>query len=145
MKKAYFSVDGLDSGVIEGYTQNKSWNGWACPSFTKEGGMKCIERFGCLHLPAWYDETHDRFIFTMQCDAPKFEDLTAEQLDEQWEYNIFEGRDVSIEGETVRVYDIGAFCWIWDEWTAEELADRNIDSTTQDVIPYDDDNTKRSH
>lgn len=100
MKKTLFTIEG--DGEFKGYTNGETWNGWATPYFTKEVAKKVIEHYARDVDVTYYDKAKDLF-------AVKFDEVT----DEETEY--FEGHTVSIEGEEVTLYPVGAYSWTWDE------------------------------
>jgi hypothetical protein len=122
-QKKWFSIDG-ESNYFEGFTTGQRWNGWACPTFTKAEADKIMSHFDSLGRSAWYDAVNDRYIFQKQESAPPFNELTQEEIDEQYLYNTFEGFETLIDGQSVVTYAIGWGCWVWDSWTEEEKASR---------------------
>ena len=62
---------------IEGITYGGTWNGWACPYFTKENGLliaKLAPNFGLQ-----YDEQNDKFVNSLYPEDSEY----YEQ--EEWE------------------------------------------------------------
>lgn len=98
----FFVIDDAET-MYEGFTQGRTWNGWACPSFTKEIALQMVENYNkeAHPLKAWYDEKEDAFSFEMEANSPESTDT-------------FHGHDIDVDGETLHVYSIGAGCWIWD-------------------------------
>lgn len=114
-KKSWFYIDGLGEDVIEGYTEEGSdWNGWATPHFTKENSLKVlslVSSIGGAEL-AKYREKTDEMVVT----AEVF-DLDATEH--------FEGTDITVDGETLRVYPVGAFSWTWEELDNYKVFDKD--------------------
>jgi len=107
-RKTYFTID-EEGHLFEGYTTDKTWNGWECPFFTLEVGMQLVEHFNSDKYPAYYDANKDTFVFCMTED------------DNPDEYSKYSSKEVEIESVKLKLYPIGAFSWIWDEATPEEL------------------------
>lgn len=100
--QAYASTFGIDDYFeppLEGFTKGFLWNGWATPFFEIEEAKRIQETMGDLS----YDEKRDVFIFKTEDDDP--EDPPEE----------FAGQDLVVNGETKRVYPIGAGLWTWDD------------------------------
>jgi hypothetical protein len=107
-RKAKFTLDCLEAS-FEGWTVDQRWNGWACPSFTKEVGLKIVKAFnkkGGGLSPGRYDEKKDAFIF-----------MEGEDRNEPYEVK---GEDYTINGRKLHVYDIGVMNWTWFEDTKKE-------------------------
>lgn len=107
MHKSYFDIGEMEV-IFEGYTDGRHWNGWATPWFTKKVAETMAEHFedDCFV----YDTEQDAFI------------VKNDNMDEG-EYESYEGKDFTIDGETLHLYPIGAWCWIWDnvyEWAEKE-------------------------
>lgn len=94
-----FGIDDYFEPALEGYTLGDKWNGWAMPLFGKESAMRIAEQFGDMT----YDEERDVFILNTQEYYP-------DEPNEE-----FAGQDIMVNGETVRVYPIGAGFWTWDD------------------------------
>ena len=50
MIKANFTIPG-DPNTFEGYHQGAKWNGWDCPSFTKEIALQIIKTYSTSENP----------------------------------------------------------------------------------------------
>lgn len=104
-RKSSFNID--DGEMIKGYTNGSTWNGWACPYFNLENANKIKDQFseydGSIML---YDGKKDTFYYK----------IGGEEIMEEWT-----GEDIEVDGGKIHVYPIGAYCWVWDEWTNEEL------------------------
>lgn len=93
----------IDGDVaIPCYLNDRKWNGWAVPYFTKEVGMNQVL---CEYMgpedAAWFDVTHDRFSIKLW-GTPEDEIEYAP------------GQDIVVDGKTIHVYQIGDG-WCWDE------------------------------
>lgn len=133
MRKTVFTID-VSEKYYEGYTDNRLWNGWECPWFTKEVADKMIDDLNKEGVKSKYDTETDTYIVN-------FEDLDT--IDE------FEGYDVETVDGVQHLYPIGAWCWIWDEatWMAsetknkwEKLFDEFLELTEFGLVKYDFDN-----
>ena len=92
-------------GPFEGWTTGQRWNGWECPYFEFDTAIWLVDAwnnaaFGEEEYQARYDEERDEFCF---CDG------------ELEEWDCFGAQTIEIEGKTIKVYPIGAFCWIWSD------------------------------
>jgi hypothetical protein len=90
-------------GPFEGWTTGQRWNGWECPSFEFDTAMRIVDAwnnaaFGEEGYQARYDKERDEFCFR---DGGL----------EEWEG--FGARTIENKGKTIKVYPIGACCWIW--------------------------------
>ena len=125
-KKYIVCLDGDDRNFTA-YDTGKKWNGWDCPLFTKEIGLRMCESLTMDNCKLTYDESKDCFI----ADFP-YEDVTSE----------YEGTDYNIDGELVRLYPIGSEEWVWckshiklDEDEDEEESDAIcIEETTEELV-----------
>lgn len=95
MKQTQFAIDVFDNVTFEGFTENREWNGWACPYFTLEQGEKVAEAHKRFVSNAWYDQKSDAFNFQMDDD------------------DVESYESVEIDGQ--KFYPIGNGCWIWRE------------------------------
>ena len=93
-----FCMD-LSGERFSGYTDDDTWNGFACPYFTYGEAGRLLNEFG----NRWeYDQQKDAFI------------VWALGSSEDDEPEIFESVTIQANGEEVKVYGIGAYSWIWD-------------------------------
>lgn len=90
-------------GPFEGWTTGQRWNGWECPYFELDTAIRMVDAwnnkaFDGEEYQARYDEEQDAFYFR---------DGGLE------EWDCFGAKTIETEGKTIKVYPIGAFCWIW--------------------------------
>lgn len=100
-KQGYFYIEGMGEDVVEGYTNGDNWNGWATPVFTFENAKKVIGMIEHNSHDSRYDEKSDSFLVTFEEGSNEVE--------------TFEGMDIVVDGETVKVYPLGAYSWVWEE------------------------------
>ena len=96
--KGLFSMDCIEEN-LEGFSYGNTWNGWACPYFTKENGLLIAELMPNFGMT--YDEENDRFV--------------AESDD----YDRDEWESVIIDG--AKYYPIGNCSWCWYDMTEEAV------------------------
>lgn len=108
-RKSTFAID--DNPSFPGYTYGAHWNGWACPYFTKETAIE-IMQFYYPTLPASHKEEQ------FWGYNPKEDYFIGGNIDHD-DVMAWEGTDIEIDGETIRVYPIGAWAWIWSDDTEE--------------------------
>lgn len=108
LRRGMFSIDdgGGDTalGPYAGYTRGQTWNGWACPYFTKEVADQLAalwNREPTNGMGCTYDAASDTYTF----------------LDTQndMEPDTYTGEDHEVNGQTLRLYPIGNGSWVWDE------------------------------
>ena len=97
MNVATFVIDALPGHVFHGFTQGETWNGWARPFFTYDEAQKIVTAHKEQRLNAYYDHESDGFAF--------------EIASSEGEYDIFS----SVEVVGMKLYPVGAGCWIWEE------------------------------
>lgn len=98
---AKFASEAVDF-EIQGYSNQRRWNGWAMPHFEMSEARKLAEHFPDLR----YDEAHDAFVY-----EPRDSDQ-----------EVFEAVTIRVHDRDLRVYPIGAGSWCWDQVEIE--ADR---------------------
>lgn len=101
-RRSTFTGDFLLGATVEGWTDGSTWNGWAAPSFERDQAERLMElhRQALGEDAAWYDAEQDAFYFHLAgADEP----------------SAYEGVDAEVDGQTVRIYAIGAGDWIWEE------------------------------
>ena len=92
-------------GPFEGWTNGQRWNGWECPFFECDTVIRMVDTwnnkaFDGEEYQARYDEERDAFYFR---------DGGLE------EWDCFGAKTIETEGKAIKVYPIGAFCWIWSD------------------------------
>lgn len=109
MRRTVFTI-GEESHVYLGYTRDRLWNGWACPSFEVNEALAVMKDFNKTAInPMLYDELYDRFI-VVDSEGMQFEQL------ECWK-----GRNYETEDGIKHLYDIGAAYWIWEDYGSTEI------------------------
>lgn len=101
MRKTAFSIDFFEGKVFEGLTTDKDWNGFACPYFTFNQAQSIVDAWKEQGLKAGYEEREDLFFFEVMA----FGDDDEECIE----------NFASTEIEGLKLYPIGASCWIWSE------------------------------
>lgn len=99
-REAVFEIDGLP-GKFEGVTHGRTWNGWACPSFTPEVAQKIADAWGQMWTPDWMEDRY-RAEFRHEDKVFRFWDPTSGEWDEFGPLK---------DG----LYPIGTGCWTWTE------------------------------
>lgn len=113
MHKAVFTI-GDDPKAYIGYTDGQLWNGWATPHFELSEARKVM-----LDYNLKYDDKTDTFIFSDDDDI-----ITT-----------WQGYDIQTQDGTKHLYDIGAYSWVWDTYSAREVA-LAIDEFIWEWDPY---------
>lgn len=93
--KANFTIADNDI-TYAGYSKGTTWNGWACPLFTKEIAKEILNN---IQAYQWsYDEKEDFFIFV---------------LEKGNEVETIESIEITVDNEVIKVYrfDNLGFCW----------------------------------
>jgi hypothetical protein len=89
-------------GPFEGWTSGQRWNGWECPYFEFDTAILMVDAWNNApfdeEYQARYDEEQDAFCFC------------SDGLEE---WDCFGAQTIEIADKTIKVYPIGAFCWIW--------------------------------
>ncbi len=104
MKAATFIIDALPGHVFNGFTQGETWNGWARPFFTFDEAQNIVSAHKEHGRNAYYDKESDGFAFEVALS--------------KGDYDIFS----SVEVEGIKLYPVGAGCWIWEEDSQEGVA-----------------------
>lgn len=105
-RKTVFAID--NHCPVVGYTEGKLWNGWATPYFPLEEAIRVMEDFNkTSDIPMRFNEANDCFILYNEGNE---------------DYEIWEGANYHTEEGIQHLYSIGAFSWVWDEWSAKEIA-----------------------
>ena len=113
MNKALFSMDAYPEDFwIEGYTSGYRWNGWGCPYFTLDAGLRLVEVQKQLVREA-IDGNYP--YFTLEYDAERDAFLLGykdEPTDELIEGQNLEVVD-AVTRDGMKLYPIGASNWCW--------------------------------
>ena len=96
-----FCMDAL-ADRFEGYTDGDIWNGWACPYFLQEVAEKVLAESEANGYSWEYEEAQDAYVVRNENDPVDYEP------------EIFEGIEISVEGNRTTVYPIGAYSWVWE-------------------------------
>lgn len=98
VRKARFTADWLPADMsVEGFTNDMRWNGWGMPMFTLEEAQRLIEYMPGLE----HDASTDSFVMKSENDEPG-------------QHEVFAAQTINVDGQTVKVYAIGAGSWCWD-------------------------------
>jgi hypothetical protein len=99
--KAKFTIEGGE-GEFYGWTDGKSWNGWAMPYFEFTEAKRVVDVL--TESKGRYDADGDCFV-TFDTDG----------ADENWE-----SQTITLLGnQQMKVYGIGAGAWIWEEQSVD--------------------------
>ncbi len=96
---AQFCTDSTP-GTYSGYTDGSTWNGWACPFFTREVAEKVLADSEKVGYKVSYDEERKAFVVRHEDDNPS-------------DPEVFQAREIEVDGNLVTVYGIGAYSWVW--------------------------------
>lgn len=94
-----FCLDAI-SGVFEGYTDDVTWNGWACPCFTRDIAEQILSASTANGYSYNYDEQRG-FIVKHQDDYDSVPETFAAQI-------------IEVNGQSFEVFAIGAYSWTWE-------------------------------
>lgn len=104
-----FVIYDLYDNPVTGWTDGVLWNGWATPHFEYEEASRIVDMHNRLEAldpldagKAWYDAEHDQFCFVLAGS------------DGEVEY--YPGYEREAGGEPRRLYGIGAWVWVWEEY-----------------------------
>lgn len=107
MEKTVFTIDNINDAYI-GFTRGNNWNGWACPYFSYDEGIRVMQGFNeCAENPMHYDEATDSFRVNDE---------------EGWECECYKGIDITTPEGIKHLYPIGNSCWVWDQEYTNEIA-----------------------
>ena len=121
-EKAYFNIG--NSEYYEGYhLKDERWNGWARPYFEKCIAELFINNFATRDFQIVYDKYTDCYIWkTLENDIVTETDIAEKKI-----INTKEGAK--------EVYDFGSIGWTWDDYTLDEIKNReSIHIITPDKI-----------
>lgn len=112
LKQATFVID--DGPRYIGYDEEYSWNGWACPWFTKEESLKIAEWLNSYIVDTLtFDETKDAFKYVPQ--------------DDSGDIDYYIGADINTEDGVKHLYPIGNKSWTWDNVSNYDDIDDDMD------------------
>ena len=100
MRETLFSIDTVGDVQFSGYTDGRTWNGWACPYFPFDQAQRLVAEWREHGWKADYDVRRDAFIFALADSSGDAED----------DDEIFQA--IEINGK--KLYPIGNGSWIWD-------------------------------
>lgn|SRR5688572_24851672 len=101
-QRARFTIDSLPNRIFEGFTDGDTWNGWACPYFSRDVAESILQASENNGYSWTYDAKTGSFIVHHH-DDPK-----------DSEPELFNGVWINIDNESILVYAIGAYAWAWD-------------------------------
>ncbi len=101
LHRADFSLDAVEETSYSGYTDGRTWNGWACPYFEYETAVRVLQDSEANSYQWAYDPAKDAFVIKHKDDPSDFEP------------EVIQGVSISVERRTLRVYPIGAYSWVW--------------------------------
>lgn len=104
---ARFVLDDM-IGPVDGWTDGATWNGWACPHFSREQADAVVAAWNAFLArnqittcaPAFYDAATDEYVWPV--------DTTDSRFDEEPE-----DRTGGTDRDGMRLYSIGAWSWTW--------------------------------
>ena len=108
MHKSVFTIDGFAEAYI-GYTDGRTWNGWATPSFEIDEALALMENFNKV--------SESRIMYSKGSDTFILYEPDQETMTEYKGYNGYTADGIK------HLYDIGSWYWIWDEIEADDLAE----------------------
>jgi len=107
LKKTKVEIDGVFKN-LEAYVESKGWNGFSRPWFTKEEADKIVEQSNANDLAGLTEEAG---VGKMRYDEAE-DAYLAESAGQTMAYA---GKDVTVNGETLRLYPVGNCGWTWTE------------------------------
>lgn len=111
-EKAYFNIGSRQ--YYEGYhIKDERWNGWARPYFEKCIAELFVNNFSTRDFQIVYDKYTDCYICkTLENDKVISTDI-AEKM------------SITTKDGTKEVYDFGSIGWTWDDYTLDEIKNRD--------------------
>lgn len=111
-EKAYFNIGSRQ--YYEGYhIKDERWNGWARPYFEKCIAELFVNNFSTSDFKIIYDKSTDCYI------CKTFEN------DKVIDTDIAEKKTIVTKEGTKEVYDFGSIGWTWDDYTLDEIKNRD--------------------
>jgi hypothetical protein len=114
LTQAYFSIDGVPDFFFEGvYEPRFSWNGFACPWFSKAEAERLCAEAEKLHKmePDTYD------LVEFDYDKNNYRIYNPAQIGS--DESMWVGKSLVHEGETY--YAVGGWFWIWEAYTFDHM------------------------
>lgn len=102
-KRMVVQMDGVNSSFNTYELDDKGWNGFACPGFSKDEAIKLSESWSDMMHEVFYDEKLDAFVLTGLLGV----------IEEVWQ-----GQGFMTEDGWQTLYPIGAwgYCWSWVQY-----------------------------
>ena len=111
-EKAYFNIGSRQ--YYEGYyIKDERWNGWARPYFEKCIAELFINNFSTKDFQIVYDKYTDCYI----CKTLENDKVISTDIAEK--------KTIITKEGTIEVYDFGSIGWTWDDYTLDELKNRD--------------------
>ena len=110
-EKAYFNIGSNE--YYEGYyIKDNRWNGWARPYFEKNIADLFVNNFSTVNFEIVYDKYTDCYI----CKTLENGIVISTDIAEKKTINTKDGEK--------EVYDFGSIGWTWDDYTLDEIKDK---------------------
>jgi hypothetical protein len=110
LKKAWFTIDGLEDNSYEGYTEGQTWNGWQCPLFELDVALQIAKDLNQVN-----GEIDSKIVF---------DEKTHEFINEDYEYPKEQWESFAAsEYEGKKLFALGSYGWCWELTTAEPEAE----------------------
>lgn len=110
-EKAYFNIGSNE--YYEGYyIKDNRWNGWARPYFEKSIADLFVNNFSTVNFEIVYDKYTDCYI----CKTLENGIVISTDIAEKKTINTKDGEK--------EVYDFGSIGWTWDDYTIDEIKDK---------------------
>lgn len=125
-EKAYFNIGSRQ--YYEGYhIKGVRWNGWARPYFEKCIAELFVNNFSTRDFQIVYDKYTDCYI----CKTLENDKVISTDIAEKMSINTKDG--------IKEVYDFGSIGWTWDDYTLDEIKNRDdiYIVTPQNVLEKD--------
>jgi DNA (cytosine-5)-methyltransferase 1 len=106
--RATFVIDSIPDHQFQGFSDDDTWNGWACPYFEKAEAERILRASEANGFQWRFLPTRNAFEVI----------LTRQGSDQAPEF--FAGVVIDIHGQPRTVYPIGAYSWIWETLEAVE-------------------------
>ena len=132
--EANFELEGIEE-IFPGYhNPNRTWNGWACPWFTRD----VADRISAA-LDGIRDDVNDRFVFLPDDEReafPLFSDIESATEDDLWEVNGWTMYREDMSGMPSPLYTTDGICWMRTEAEseAEQWATRYAAAMRREIL-----------